>query len=580
MCGIAATTKKGLGLEQALTTLAARGPDGRAIERYATATLAQTRLAIIDLSPGGAQPKKDTEKNIAITFNGEIYNYRTLRSELQELGHRFSSESDTEVILKSYIEWGEECPKHLDGMFAFVIVDDEKRRLFLARDRFGKKPLYYHIDTSGELYAASEVKALAAMGVEPLIDSTGIDAYLALSYLPPWRTVYKNIFTLPPAHTGVFENGTLRTGCYWNLERREAAISYKEAKEETRRLIREAVKKRMLAADVEVGAFLSGGVDSTLITAYATEHLDHLIKTFSLGYGDYINELPFAEEAAKKIGTNHHTLQASASFIEELEKVQAYFCEPHGDSADLAQHLLSQETSRHVKVALAGDGGDELFMGYGWYFSWWNKPKLKRAYNVLFSNPYAAHLRSVTVFSKSERAALLRDGSSPETFDARSSTAFGTSIEGINAYDLTTYLPGQLLTKVDRMSMMHGLEVRCPLLDTALAEFAYNLPTSFKCSHTTGKILLKDLLAEIMPRAFVDRKKQGFGAPVRKWFSEETLRAYTREKLGTNASLHDHLDRKKTTSFVENTLSRTEGDAKPLYQLWALLCLELWLEKH
>jgi len=578
MCGIAATTKKGLQMEQALQTLAQRGPDDRAVETYPVATLAQTRLAIIDLSPGGHQPKKDSARDVAITFNGEIYNYRELRKELEGKSHRFSSESDTEVILKAYIEWGEGCVSHLDGMFAFVIADNEKNLVFLARDRFGKKPLYYTQDAQGELYVASEIKALEALGIRPILDPQGIDAYLALMYLPPWRTVYKNIHTLPPAHAAVCKDKKLRTWQWWHMPRKSIAISYEEAKEETRRLLKEAVKKRMFAADVEVGAFLSGGVDSTIITAYAQEVMDHPIKTFSLGYGDYINELPFAEEAAKKIGTDHHVLQANANLTEELECVLAYMDEPHGDSADIAQHILSQETARSVKVAIAGDGGDELFMGYGWYFSYWNRPKLVQIKNALFSNPYAEYLKSVTVFSPQERTALLRNPLSHENIDTLSDPALGFGMERINSYDLTTYLPGQLLTKVDRTSMMHSLEVRCPLLDHHLAEFVVNLPTEYKASHATGKLLLKDLLAEIMPRQFVDRKKQGFGAPVRKWLAKRETAAYVREKLSGNARVFEWLREDTVARLVEVGLSCK--NPKQSYQLWTLLCLEVWLREH
>lgn len=573
MCGIAATTRKDVSMERALEALSCRGPDGRAIESYPVATLAQTRLAIIDLSSGGRQPKRDNARDIAITFNGEIYNYRELRSELEEKGHRFSSESDTEVILKAYLEWGEECLVHLDGMFAFVLADNEQGRLFLARDRFGKKPLYYHLDAEKQLFAASEIKALIAMGIKPEIDPAGLDAYLALMYLPPWRTVYTNVQTLPPAHAAVYERGAFRSWQYWKLERRSLTISYDDAKIETKRLIEEAVKKRMLASDVEVGAFLSGGVDSTLITAYAQEVMQKPVKTFSLGYGDYINELPFADEAARAIGTDHHTLQAHASLTEELEHVIAYFDEPHGDSADLAQHLLSRETAKHVKVALAGDGGDELFMGYGWYFAHWNKPKLQRLADLLaVRSPWQGYYTSTTVFSPRERDALLRSPVAHESLDILAGE--GAGIEKINQYDLTTYLPGQLLTKVDRTSMMHSLEVRCPLLDHRLAEFIVNLPTEYKCSRSTGKILLKDLLAEIMPRKFVDRKKQGFGAPVRKWLGEESFRRFVNEKLGRGAYVHEYLRPEAVARTLERGLS---GYPKYSYQLWVLLSLELWL---
>ena len=576
MCGIVATTNKSISLTGALGTLGKRGPDARAEMRCTAATLGQTRLAIIDLSEGGSQPKKDNERDIAITFNGEIYNYRELRKELGQKGYRFASKSDTEVILKAYIEWGEKCLSRLDGMFAFVIADNEKNTVFMARDRFGKKPLYYALDAEGELYASSEIKALKAMGISPEIDPVGIDAYLALMYVPPWRTVYKNVHTLPPAHYVTFTNKKLIAEKWWFIPHSPITISYEEAKEETRRLLKEAVKKRMLTADVEVGAFLSGGVDSTIVTAYAQEVMERPIKTFSLGYGDYINELPFAAHAAEKIGTDHHTLQAHTTLTEELERVLAYMDEPHGDSANLAQHILSQETAKSVKVAIAGDGGDELFLGYGWYTAYWNRPKLHTLKNALFSNPFKEYLRSVTVFTPRERDYFLNDSLAHERMDILADDTTGTGMEKINRYDLTTYLPGQLLTKVDQTSMMHSLEVRCPFLDHHLAEFVVNLPIEYKANHSTGKLLLKDLLAEIMPRTFVDRKKQGFGAPVRKWLAEPAMQNYIRTKLAPSSPLYMLLRQDRVLPFMEHTLARPSP--KRAYQLWVFLCLAIWLD--
>jgi asparagine synthase (glutamine-hydrolysing) len=584
MCGIFAVIGQAEQREKvndALATLRRRGPDDQGVLAFPRCTLGQTRLSIVDLTEKGHQPMQDAHERIAITFNGEIYNYKELRETLEKKGYIFTTQSDTESILKAYLEYGEECVEHLDGMFAFIIWDDRVKKAFIARDRFGKKPLYYaHHD--GSLVLASEIKALKAYGISPKINPQGLDAFLALMYLPPSMTFFTNVHTLPPAHCGNVTDGTLTARCYWSLTKKEPvkSISYDEAKEETQRLLKNAVQKRM-RADVEVGAFLSGGVDSTLITAYAQQHTPHPIQTFSLGYGSYINELPFADEAARTIGTNHHTLQASADLINELENVLAYFDEPHADSADLAQHMLSAFTSQKVKVALAGDGGDELFMGYGWYFQYHNRPKLITLKNMLFSNQFAEHIKSITVFPPHLRTYFMRVASEhPWSYAPLSvETLPRNSAHAINAYDLSTYLPGQLLTKVDRTSMMHGLEVRCPLLDHQLAEFVYQLPEAYKMSHTTGKIILKDLLAEVMPRTFVDRKKQGFGAPVRKWLSEPGMQGYVRNKFNNKMGpLYDHLDRDRVQEFVESTLRG--GNQKNYYRVWVLLCLLLWCESH
>lgn len=583
MCGI--FTVAGDNIDQtkvdaALLTLRKRGPDDSGKLTFAHCVLAQTRLAIVDLSPGGHQPMQDTGTPHAITFNGEIYGYKELRKQLEQKGHIFSTDSDTETILKAYTEYGEECVSHLDGMFAFALWDEEKERLFLARDRFGKKPLYYATGSAGELVVASEIKALIAYGIKPIIDPRGIDAYLTLMYLPPWMTFFSNIHTLPPAHTAVFKNGTLTTARYWKLEEKAPlTISYHEAKEETRRLFDAAVQKRMIA-DVEIGAFLSGGIDSTLVTAYAAKYSTTPIKTFSIGYGDYINELPFAAEAAQVLGTDHYTKEVRTALIDVLEDVISYLDEPHADSANLAQSVVSGFAREKVKVALSGDGGDELFLGYGWYNAYWNRPKLITLKNALFSNQFREHMKSITVFPTSMRDSFLKSRVPgvrdyiPDDVRALSHNDTQT----INRFDLSTTLPGMFLTKVDRTSMMHGLEVRCPFLDTALAEFAYQLPIEYKMSRTTGKIILKDLLAEIMPRTFVDRKKQGFGAPVRKWLQETHMHNYVTKKFLNDSALFQYLDQKKVQTFVRTTLA---GDSqKEYYRLWVLLCLELWLAKH
>ena len=584
MCGIFAVA--GITTDQdrvlkALATLKKRGPDDLGVLSFPHCTLTQTRLAIVDLSPGGHQPMQDARAPHAITFNGEIYGYKKLRADLEKKGHLFATESDTETILKAYAEYGEQCVNYLDGMFAFALWDEEKQQLFLARDRFGKKPLYYATGSAGELVVASEIKALIAYGTKPIIDPRGIDAYLTLMYLPPWMTFFSNVHTLPPAHTAVFKTGTLTTTRYWKLEEKAPlSISYDEAKEETRRLFDTAVEKRMIA-DVEIGAFLSGGIDSTLVTAYAAKYSATPIKTFSIGYGDYINELPFAAEAAAAIGTDHRTREVTTALTSILEDVSRYLDEPQADSANLAQSVLSSFTSEHVKVALSGDGGDELFMGYGSYFAYWNRPKIVTLKNALLSNPLREHLRSITVFPERMRNSLMRQTVlGRQSYIHRDVTALGTTdTHAINLFDLTTTLPGMFLTKVDRTSMMHSLEVRCPFLDTALAEFAYQLPEEYKMSHHTGKLILKDLLAEIMPRTFVDRKKQGFGAPVRKWLREDTMRTYVTKRFESNQSpLYEHLNRATVQDFVRTTLAG--NDQKSYYRLWVLLCLELWLQTH
>ncbi len=586
MCGIITIVKKTgsttpANTDAMLDSLSRRGPDDHGTLVFPLCTLGQTRLSIIDLS-GGHQPMRDNTRAMAITFNGEIYNYKELRRELEARGHAFSTNSDTEVILKAYQEYGADCPKYLDGMFAFAIWDDERQSLFMARDRFGKKPLYYAHDSDGNLMIASEIKALFASGrIKGEIDPGALDNYLALMYIPPTRTIYKNVFTLLPAEHAVYKDGTLTKNTYWQLEYNPIQISYDNAKEEVRRLFTEAVKKR-LVADVEIGSFLSGGVDSTLVTAYAQKFTERPLKTFSLGYGNYRNELPYAEEAAKKIGTDHYTLQANEDLLEALKESIAYFDEPHADSSDFPQSLLSQFAASKVKVALSGDGADELFMGYGWYQKHWNLSLRKHMVEKLFLNPFQGYIKNISIFDESERKKIWgKNTGYVEKFVGSNITDSKlNSIEKINFFDLTTYLPGQLLSKVDRMGMMHGLEVRSPFLDYKLAEFVYNLPIEFKMNRNNeNKIILKDILSEIMPRDLVYRRKQGFGAPVKEWLRTPQLKDLVAEKLGTGASIYRFLN----GAVVKNILDSFYGarrNEEAFYQIWVLLCLELWTETH
>ena len=348
MCGIFGATgeslepyKKG-GVDHALVTLSKRGPDDRGILAFPACVLGQTRLSILDLSLGH-QPMRDNKRDMAITFNGEIYNYTALKKELESKGHIFSTHSDTEVILKAYQEYGNNCPKHLDGMFAFAIWDNEKQSLFMARDRFGKKPFYYAFDDASNFIFASEIKALFATGnIKGVVDYEAIDNYLTLMYVPPWKSIYKNIQVIPPASFAVLKEGNIEIKKYWQLEKKEISITYPEAKEEGRCLLTESTKKRMIA-DVEIGSFLSGGVDSTLVTILAQSFSKTPIKTFSVGYQNYINELPFALEASKKIGSDHYTLQAKDDMVADLHKVMEYFDEPHADSSDFPQCLVSRQ---------------------------------------------------------------------------------------------------------------------------------------------------------------------------------------------------------------------------------------------
>jgi asparagine synthase (glutamine-hydrolysing) len=521
----------------------------------------------------------ERDRGLAITFNGEIYNFADVRSELQGRGHGFATRSDTEVILKAYVEWGAECVRHLDGMFAFAIWDQPNATVFLARDRFGKKPLYYAYDSDKNLVFASELKALiASQRIDARLSREAVDCYLRLMYVPPTRTIYDNIFVLAPGHTATYSGGTLRKRRYWRITRTHLRVSYSEAKEEVRRLLCDATARR-LVADVEVGALLSGGVDSTLVTYLAQAQSTRPIKTFSVGYGDYINELPYAKAASEALGTDHHVLQVGGPTLPDaLLRVSEYFDEPHADSSNVAQCLVSQLASTRVKVALCGDGGDEVFLGYDWYWRHWSRGRRARLMQLLFSSPYRDFLSGLQVFDVQQRAALW--GAAPPSGDAHDGiapTAVFGGLAAINRFDLEVYLPGQLLVKADRASMMHSLELRSPLLDRALAEFVFSLPASYKTDRTKGKLLLKDLLREVMPESFVERSKQGFGAPVKDWLTTICRDMVLDLLVGSDAAIFAFLDRNATRRIVGEFYNGATGR---FMQVWTLLCLELWRTQH
>ena len=584
MCGIIAIAGNKAGdvkkasLEAMLSCLSRRGPDDKGFTHFDGAIIGQTRLSIVDIA-GGHQPMHDNSQPFTIVFNGEIYGYKELRVNLEKRGHKFSTGSDTEVVLKAYTEYGKDCIHHMDGMFAFAIWDEKKKELFIARDRFGKKPFYY--TWIGDTFlGASEIKTIFASGlVKGKIDPLAIDNYLQLMYIPPWKTVYSNIHTLLSAHAGIVKSGKLETWEYWQLENNPIDISYGNAKEEIKRLFDEAVKKRMVA-DVEIGSLLSGGVDSTLVTAYAQKYATRPLKTFSVGYENYINELPYAEQASKKIGTDHYTLQAKSELTHELKKVIEYMDEPHADSSNLSQHLISELASSKVKVAMSGDGADELFMGYGWYWKYWNTRKIIHLKNMLFSSQFKEHLKYVAVFSKKDRSELWKNSSFlSDDIEKRSVGKIrANDAKQINFFDLTTYLPGQLLTKIDRTSMMHSLEIRSPFLDYKLAEFVYNLPQKYKVDKKSGKIILKDILCEIMPKDFVYRRKQGFGAPVKEWLQTKNIKNFVEKTLDKNSQLYRIFKKEKVLDIVNDFYQEHNDNAQ--YKIWSLLCLALWFDSH
>lgn len=609
MCGICAIietgpTSRSIGLiEIMLNSISHRGPDGSSIKILHGCCMGHSRLSIIDLSTG-TQPMSYAQDRYWITFNGEIYNYLALRAILEGMGHIFMTTSDTEVILASYSQWGEKCLDHFRGMFAFAVWDENERRLFAARDLFGEKPLYYAFTPDHGLVLASEIRAIIASGmVEPKVDLNAVDAYLAIGYIPPNRTIYSNVFTLPPGHYLELKQSNLKVVRYWRPIFKTQPITLIEAEEKLRGLLRQAVNRQMVA-DVPVGAFLSGGLDSSTIVALMQMQSERPVKTFSVGFGSYINELPYASAVAKKYGTEHHEINLGTPNVADMLLAMAeVYDEPFFDTSNIPSYLISKFARQHVKVVLSGDGGDELFGGYSWTY-----PMLVRSGTVPDSMALWILLRSISKLVRHSWKSLalysagcglaarwpdmrtrqfmqqtyIRDHERKRLWDKRSRDiesyfpddyySLPNADEGANQgfyYDLTSYLPGDILVKVDRASMAHGLETRAPFLDRDVAEFALSLPVNLKVDGWETKIVLQKACEQFWPKELHGRKKQGFGSPIHVWATFKGVR-----------DLIDHV-------FAKNSrLSRLlpgvihSEDSGKIFENWILLVLGLWLERN
>ena len=559
MCGIAGITSRSgaaLGREAGLRkaramsgTLVHRGPDdqGAWISPRGTVALSHRRLSIIDLSPLGRNPMLRDEGRLAITFNGEIYNYLELRRELEQAGHHFQSSTDTEVILAAYDAWGLDCVHRLAGMFAFALWDERRQRLWIARDRLGKKPLYYAAQPDILLFA-SELKALLASDtVSQEVDADALRLYLRYGYIPAPFTIFKTVRKLEPAHSLVCEDGRLTVARYWDplvfaQSRMEIADAEAEAELEAR--LSTAVKQRLIA-DVPLGAFLSGGIDSSLVVALMQEHSANPVRTFTIRFENQeYNEADAAAAVARHLGTEHHEqLCDERRMLAVVDRLPDMFDEPFGDSSAIPTYLVSETARQQVTVALSGDGGDELFFGYPRYryhadalgllalppairglmsgaASRLPTRRLRRIADVLRSNDPDTYARFIawTDPAEIERISGAPAGIAPLYRQALAGAEEVPRPLRPGLLDLVSYLPDDILTKVDRTSMAVSLEVRAPLLDHRVVELALALPLRLKRRGGITKWLLRQMLTKRVPRHLIDRPKMGFGVPLRDWF--------------------------------------------------------------
>ncbi len=606
MCGISVVAglradEQGGAIKRMVSALAHRGPDAHGVLHLPGCQLGHTRLSIIDLATG-AQPMTDVTGRYHITFNGEIYNYQDIWSELQSKGYRFNTHSDTEVIMAAYAEWGPECLNRFRGMFAFAIWDTHEKRLFAARDILGEKPLYYAVSTGGFLLIASEIKALLASKlIVPRIDLRSVDAFLAFGYAPPDRTIYDNVQTLPPGHYLEWGGKEVRIRRYWYPYFTSRQITFDAAAERLRELLQQAIRRQRVA-DVPVGAFLSGGHDSSTIVALMQQESRQPVKTFSVGFGEYINELPYARTVADLYRTEHHEIDLGAPPVTELlERMAVVYDEPFRDPSHIPTYLIAKYARQYVKVVLTGDGADELFGGYAWYplmaastevSATWLKWFILRSVSRLIGNRAAALHRNSSAMGLALRcpqtweryvSQVTIDGETRQRWWGRRSAEAGlyfpgkyyrppAEVAGMNEvlhFDLLSFLPGDILVKVDRAAMAHGLETRAPFLDRDLVEFALSLPSTLKVKDGETKVLFKQALSRYWPPALRTRGKQGFAAPFQAWLGFPEIKALLQRVFADGSRLRELLPG-----------VRPEQQRARNYETWSLLTLGLWLERH
>ncbi len=634
MCGItgAVWIDPRLGLEEPqlarmTEALRHRGPDdeGTYLMQYRLrppyeaqpgVALGFRRLSIIDLA-GGHQPMSNEDESVWIVFNGEIYNYRDLRRRLEGAGHKFKTESDTECIIHLYEDEGPECFTHLNGMFAVALWDARNRRLVLGRDRLGKKPLVYRHEP-GRLLFASELKSLLTLpGLPREVDPAAVDEYLTYQYVPHPNCILKGYRKLPPGHYAQWQDRKLEVKPYWRPDfSHELDISEKDAAERLRELLESAVTMRM-RSDVPLGAFLSGGVDSSLIVALMQKNSEQPVKTFSIGFpvAEY-DETKYARQVAEHLKTEHHELQVTPDAVAILPKLAYHYDEPFADSSAIPTWYVSQMTREHVTVSLSGDGGDELFAGYPRYRAvalagmfdylgplrsllaarFWQKlpassrqksriRQFKRFSEALSLSPARRYLDWISIFNESRRAALYSDEFLAELPDSDPFAFLNSAwkkMKGRDAVttasltDLVTYLPCDLMTKVDIASMAHSLECRAPFLDYRVVEFAASLPRRLKYRGGKGKRILRAALGHLLPKEIWTRKKMGFGVPLDHWFRNELRELLCDTLLDPRSLQRGYFDPAAVRRLVdEHVSSQWDHSAR----LWLLLMFELWQQR-
>ncbi|MBP7652809.1 asparagine synthase (glutamine-hydrolyzing) [Candidatus Dependentiae bacterium] len=603
-----------------------RGPDDSGIYIRDNIGFGHRRLSILDLSDAGHQPFLSQDKEKILVFNGEIYNFPELRKYLEIKGHKFVSNCDTEVLLKMYEEYGTNCIQHLRGMFAFVLYDFKKKLLFAARDRLGKKPLYYSLQ-NGIFYFASEIKSILQDGrfiKKP--DYTAIHHYLSFKYVPHPYSAFEDVKKLPHGHFLLFKDGKVHIEKYWNnWFKTEKINDITFIKSEIKRILTESVKLRMIS-DVPLGAFLSGGIDSNIIVGLMSELSSVPIKTFSIGFEEKrFNESHFAQQVAEKFKTDHHTFIVKSDIINDLEKLVWHYNEPFADPSMLPTYYLSRETRKYVTVALSGDAGDENFAGYLRYLGFKlgsmfefipensrkficdkilkiipSSSKQQTKYNKFYrlveaigNNKIDRYLPMIEDFNTTSKQKFYTETFSSKIKNSDSKKLIENYFFGLNENiknadenfidnidrllytDLNTYLPDDIMTKVDIASMAVSLECRAPFMDHLFVEFASSIPSNLKLKGKTPKYILKETFKDYIPSNLINREKMGFTVPISEWFRTD-LKNYLNDIISDRFYERNILKKNEV-----ELMKKMHFDAKEEhgYRLWNLLCLELWFRK-
>lgn len=614
MCGICGFNWDDQRLVRDMTNIMDhRGPDQKGDFVDEGVSLGHSRLSIIDLSEKGKQPMKNEDGSLQIVFNGEIYNFKELRDILEKQGHSFFSNTDTEVIIHAYEQWGEDCVKRLRGMFAFAIWDSRNKQFFLARDRVGIKPLYYYFNY-GKFMFGSEIKAiLLNPEVKREVDNKSLYYFMGYEFIPTPFTLFKSIKKLPPAHTLILKNNEMKLTKYWDLNFSKENSNESVLTDQIFNLLQESVRLRLIS-DVPLGAFLSGGIDSSAIVGLMSQMTDEPVKTFTIGYEDEsYSELPYAQQVADYFGTDHKEIIIDPSSIEHFENAVWYLDEPMTDPSLIPAYLFCREAKKDVTVCLSGEGGDEVFLGYDRFVA----SKMDSYYRIipeivrknLVSNivgmlpPQDQKKGAINVVKRFiEGSDLPIDGwhmrwqyfSNKKDEKKLYKGPLGEMTNNINPFEhlneyymscnlkdrvareqymeMKSFLVDNVLVKVDRMSMANALEVRVPYLDHKFLEFCATIPGSLKLNGLTTKYILKKSMLKLLPKNIVNRKKQGFSFPIKNWLRNE-LKEYMADLLFNSEIIKENFDATQLNKLVEQHLRGTQNHS---HRLWALMNLEMW----